>query len=84
MGISNRDLLIEFIEFGVGAGSVEDTQTARNFIVANWITNRATVPTWIWEAVGELEAGILDGSITVPTANNDAEMEAIRGLYPLN
>ena len=84
MGISNRDLLIEFIEFGVGAGSVEDTQSARNFIVANWITNRATVPTWIWTAIDELEAGILDGSIVIPTANNDAEMEAVRALYPLN
>ena len=84
VGISDRDLLIEFIEFGVSQGSVEDTQGARNFIVANWTANRATVATWIWEAVAELEAGILDGSIIVPTADNDAEIEAVRNLYPLN
>ena len=84
MGISDRDLLIEFIEFGIGAGSVEDTQSARNFIVANWIANRATVPTWIWTAVDELKAGILDGSIVVPTANTDDEIKAVRDLYPLN
>jgi len=84
VGISDRDLLIEFIEFGVSQGSVEDTQGARNFIVANWTANRATVATWIWNAVAELEAGILDGSIIVPTADNDAEIEAVRNLYPLN
>ena len=81
VGISDYDLLIEFIEFGVGSGSVEDTQSARNYIVANWTANRATVPTWIWDALDELEAGILDGSIIVPTADNDAEIEAIRDLY---
>lgn len=84
MGISNRDLLTEFIEFGIGAGAVEDTQSARNFIIANWISNRATVPTWIWAAIDELEAGILDGSIVIPTANNDDEIKAVRDLYPLN
>ena len=84
VGISDLDLLLEFIEFGVGAGAVEDTQSARNYIIANWTANRAQVPTWIWTAVDELEAGILDGSIVVPTADNDDEMDAIRDLYPLN
>ena len=84
MGISDRALLEEFIEFGVGAGAVEDTQSARNFIVANWIANRAKIATWIWTALDDLEAGMLDGSIVVPTADSDAEIEAIRALYPLN
>jgi len=84
VGISDRTTLEEFIEFGVDAGAVEDTQSARNYIIANWTANRATVPVWIWDAVAELEAGILDGSIIVPTANNDDEMEAVRDLYPLN
>jgi basic membrane protein A and related proteins len=81
MGISNHDLLIEFIEFGVNAGAVEDTQSARNYIVANWTANRATVANWIWDAVADLEAGILDGSIVVPTANSDGELELIRSPY---
>jgi basic membrane protein A len=84
VGISKRSDLIEFIEFGVGAGAVEDTQSARNYIIANWTANRATVPAWIWTAIDELEAGVLDGSIVVPTANNDAEIEAVRAQYPLN
>ena len=84
VGISKRENLEEFIEFGIGAGAVEDTQSARNFIIANWTANRATVATWIWAAIDELEAGILDGSIIVPTSNNDAEIKALRDLYPLN
>jgi len=84
VSISSREDLDDFIEFGVNAGVVEDTQSARNFIIANWTANRATVPQWIWDAVDELEAGILDGSIVVPTANSDAEIQAIRDEYPLN
>jgi len=81
--ISKRVDLNEFIEFGVNAGQIEDTTEARNFIIANWTANRQTVPAWIWTAVEELEAGILDGSIVVPTANTDDEINAIRDLYPL-
>jgi len=84
VSISNREDLDDFIEFGVNAGVVDDTQSARNFIIANWTANRATVPQWIWNAVDELEAGILDGSIVVPTADSDAEIQAIRDEYPLN
>ncbi|MFC2079282.1 BMP family protein [Candidatus Bipolaricaulota bacterium] len=84
VGISKRADLDAAIEFGVAAGAVEDTQSARNTIVANWTANRASVPTWIWGAIDELEAGVLDGSIVIPTANNDAEIEAVRASYPLN
>jgi basic membrane protein A len=83
VGISKRADLIEFIEFGVDAGQIEDTTEARNFVVANWTANRQTVAQWIWDAVDELEAGILDGSIVVPTANTDEEIEALRAEYPL-
>ena len=84
VAISKRDDLIEFIEFGVDAGQIADTQEARNYVIANWTANRKTVPDWIWTAIDELEAGILDGSIVVPTANSDAEIEAIRTQHPLN
>jgi basic membrane protein A len=83
VGISKRADLVEFIEFGVNAGQIDDTQTARNFVIANWTANRQTVAQWIWAAIDELEAGILDGSIVVPTANTDAEIGALRDLYPL-
>jgi basic membrane protein A len=83
VGISKRADLIDFIEFGVDAGQIEDTTEARNYIIANWTADRQTVAEWIWDAVDELEAGILDGSIVVPTANTDEEIEALRAEYPL-
>ena len=83
VGIRKRADLIEFIEFGVNAGQIDDTTEARNFVIANWTANRQTVAQWIWDAVDELEGGILDGSIVVPTANSDDEINAIRAQYPL-
>jgi len=83
VGISKRADLVDFIEFGVDAGQIEDTTEARNFVIANWTANRKTVADWIWAAVDELEAGILDGSIVVPTANSDDDINAIRAQYPL-
>ena len=83
VGISKRADLIEFIEFGVDAGQIEDTAEARNFVIANWTANRQTVAQWIWDAIDELEAGILGGTILVPTANTEDEINAIRALYPL-
>jgi basic membrane protein A len=84
VGISKRADLIDFIEFGVTAGQIDDTQEARNFIIANWTADRQTVAQWIWDAVDELEAGILDGSIVVPTANSDESINSIRSIYPLD
>jgi len=66
--------LLEFIEFGLAAGAEIDFYQT----IANWATERANLEDWVWEAIAELEAGILDGSIEVITANTDSEMAAIR------
>jgi len=81
VSISKLDDLVDFIDFGVAGGAIsaDDFYT----ILGNWAFNRATVPMWIWDAVEELEKGILDGSIVVPTANNGDEMKAIREQYTL-
>jgi len=81
MGISKFEHLGEFFDFVVKAGELEadDWDT----VVANWTANRATLPDWIWDAIDELEAAITDGSIVVPTANSDDEINAIRAQYPL-
>lgn len=81
VGLSDLQDLDEFIEFGVAAGAIGPEDVYRT--VANWARNRATVPAWIWDAVDSLEAGILLGSIVVPTADSRDEIEAIRDLYPL-
>ncbi len=81
VGISKFIDLLEFIDFGISAGALrlED----RDETLANWAVNRGTIPAWIWRAVDELEAGILDGTILVPTADTGAEMQAIRARYTL-
>jgi len=81
VAISKLSDLADFIQFGIDAGSVN----ADGFyqIVANWASNRATVPAYIWDAVEELEAGILSGLIVVPTADNGPEMSDVRELFTL-
>ncbi|MBC7093222.1 BMP family ABC transporter substrate-binding protein [Candidatus Bipolaricaulota bacterium] len=81
VSISGLQDLIDFIEFGIAGGALKRSEVYET--VANWATNRAAIPYWIWEAVDELEKGILNGTIQVPTANTRDEMLAIRAQYPL-
>jgi basic membrane protein A and related proteins len=80
VGISDLNDLVEFIDFGIEAGVLAGN--AFYSTLSNWAQNRATVPSWIWDAVSTLETGILDSSISVPTANNPDEMAAVRAAYP--
>ncbi len=82
VGLSDLDDLVEFIDFGIQAQALDSNAFYET--LAHWAANRATVPVWIWNAISELEAGILDGVINVPTANNPDEMDALRRTYPLN
>ncbi|RKX63515.1 MAG: sugar-binding protein [Tenericutes bacterium] len=81
VAISKIGDLADFIQFGIDGGAVE----ADDFysIIGNWAQNRATVPAWIWDAVAELEAGVLDGTIVVPTADTGDEMAVVRAEYTL-
>jgi basic membrane protein A len=69
------------MEFGIGAGKIGAADKAK--IVANWEKMRARIPSWIWEAVAELEKQINSGKISVPNANTLDEMKAVRSTYPL-
>ena len=80
VGISDLNDLVEFIGFGIEARVLDDNVFYTT--MANWAQNRATVPAWIWNAIEDLEIGILDGSIVVPTADNPDEIAALRDLYP--
>jgi basic membrane protein A len=81
VGISDGETLLDFIQFGVGAGQMkqEDAPT----VIYNWQVNRATVEGWIWNAIDQLEAGILDGSIVVPSADTGDQIAAVRAQYTL-
>jgi len=79
--ISKAKDLFDSIEAGLEGKRIKyaDQYT----IIENWAENRNTVPDWVWQAVDELEAAILDGSIVVPTATTTDEINAIRDQYPL-
>ena len=81
VGISDVALLADFIGFGVAGGAVD----ADDFytIIKDWAIDRTYVSAAGWGLIDELEAGILDGSIAVPTANTLDEMNAVRADYLL-
>ncbi len=76
LGISGLDDLVEFIGFGMSAGAISEDSFYET--LSNWAGNRATVPAWIWEAIVELEAGIVEETIVVSTAQSLDEIEALR------
>lgn len=53
-------------------------------ILANWAANRADISPWIWDALDELEAAIIDGSYVIPFADTLTDIETVRADYPLN
>ena len=81
VGISRFLDLLDFIDFGVAAGAISAEE--RPEIAANWAAMRASLPTWIWKAVDELEEKILSGEIVVPKPTTREEMLKVRELYPL-
>jgi basic membrane protein A len=81
VAMSRKPELLTFMEFGIGAGKIGAADKAK--IVANWAKMRARIPSWIWEAVAELEKQIISGKISVPNANTLDEMKAVRSTYPL-
>jgi basic membrane protein A len=81
IAISRYQDLLDFIEFGINAGAISAED--RDRIIANWLEMRQAIPYWIWDAVSQLELGIVSGEIVVPTANTVEEMEQVRATYPL-
>ena len=81
VAISKDPDLLDFMEFGIGAGKI--TAADKTKIVSNWKNMRAQVPSWIWDAVADLEKQIISGKVSVPNANTLDEMKAVRSKYPL-
>lgn len=74
--------LLDFSQFGIDAGKITQKDVAQ--IVSNWLKMRGQIPYEIWDLVSQLEIRIISGEIVVPTANTQAEINAIRVQYPLN
>ena len=81
VAMSKDPELLTFMEFGIGAGKITEKDKAD--IVSNWKNMRAQIPSWIWNAVADLEKQIISGKISVPNANTLDEMKAVRSKYPL-
>jgi len=81
VGISRFIDLLDFADFGIGAGAISAEKKPE--IAANWARVRASIPTWIWRAIDELEESIVSGEISVPKPETRDEMLQVREQYPL-
>jgi len=81
VAMSKEPELLTFMEFGIGAGKI--TEKDKDDIISNWKNMRAQIPSWIWNAVADLEKQIISGNISVPTANTLADIKAVRSKFPL-
>jgi len=80
IAISRRQDLVDFIGFGVNGGAI--TEADRGTITANWDAMRAGIPSWIWDAVDELEAKIGSGEAEIPCGWCPDTIGDIRNQYP--
>ncbi|HIF82075.1 MAG TPA: BMP family ABC transporter substrate-binding protein [Gammaproteobacteria bacterium] len=80
IAISRRQDLVDFIGFGVQGGAI--TEADRGPITANWDAMRAGIPSWIWDAVDELEAKISSGEAEIPCGWCPDTIGDIRNQYP--
>ena len=80
IAISRRQDLADFIDFGIKGGVI--TEADRGPITANWDAMRAGIPSWIWDAVDELEAKISSGEAEIPCGWCPDTIGDIRNQYP--
>ncbi|MBT3265467.1 MAG: BMP family ABC transporter substrate-binding protein, partial [Acidiferrobacteraceae bacterium] len=64
IAMSGKQDLADFIEFGVSGGAIESSD--RDQISSNWMAMRDAIPSWIWDAVTELQGQISSGAAEVP------------------
>jgi basic membrane protein A len=76
--VSTLDDLDAFLKMGIDAGIIGPEN--RDAIYAKVKAMRDAQPSWIWEAVGELENRIRTGTENVPEADTSEEVEYWRGI----
>ncbi len=80
IAMSGKQDLADFIKFGVKGGAISASDSEQ--ISSNWIAMRDEIPSWIWEAVAELQGQISDGSAEVPCGWCPDTIGEIRAKYP--
>ena len=72
--------LVEFIQFGLDAGEIEEGNVET--IKSNWLEMRESIPQYIWDGVNELENEVVAGDVVPPSPSNESEIEQVRQEYP--
>lgn len=81
--ISRYQDLLDFVDFGISAGAITEAEAPE--IISNWRAMRNNdIPYEIWDLIWELEMRIVAGTVAVPNANTQAEIEELRAQYPLD
>jgi len=79
ISISTLDDLNAFLEMGIEAGIIDPEN--RDAIYAKVNAMREAQPSWIWEAVAELEAKIRTGEVEVPLAFTADDIAYWRDIF---
>lgn len=79
VAISRFDDLLDFADFGIEVKAILPEQ--KPMIASEWASVRASVPTWIWKAIDELEAKIISGEVAVPKADTRDDILRVRELW---
>lgn len=74
--LSSLDDLDTFMQIGIEAGVVDPSEAQQ--IKEKVQEMRNSIPSWIWDAVSELENKIRNGEIEVPMPMEKSEMEQLR------
>jgi len=79
VGLSRLEDMDEFLEIGIELGTIkaEDRDAIHNKIKAA----RDSLPSYIWNAVNELENEIRNGKVEVPKPQSKADVDKFRATY---
>jgi basic membrane protein A len=80
IAMSGKQDLADFIQFGINGGAISASDSDQ--ISSNWTAMRDEIPSWIWDAVAELQGQISDGSAEVPCGWCPDTIGEIRAKYP--
>ena len=73
IAVSKLEDLEEFLELGIQAGTVKLEEKAK--IIEKVKAIRESIPSWIWDAVKELEKKIVNGEVEVPAPATEDEIK---------
>ncbi len=79
--LSSINDLYTFMKMGVEEGVIKQSQEQQ--IVQEVKSIRSQLPSWVWEAVNELEQEILSGRVKVPMPMTKADVEKVRTEYSI-